>query len=157
MSGLKDSYENQSRQEDILDISKENETKRILGKDSVTKEEIEKVYEITEWVIFNEYLVDGAIITCDQSTKGLKRVKRNGRGLNFSVTDNGINAGKVQVDADKILGKLVVTNLEKAKAGGKKYATTIDNDYDDNIPCFGNCNNEQYNDDEKKKINGKGC
>ena len=37
MSGLKDSYENQSRQEDILDISKENETKRILGKDSVQR------------------------------------------------------------------------------------------------------------------------
>ena len=84
MSGLKDSYENQSRQEDILDISKENETKRILGKDSVTKEEIEKVYEIYGMGdFFNEYLVDGAIITCDQSTKGLKRVKRNGRGLNL--------------------------------------------------------------------------
>lgn len=128
-----------------------------MGKDSVTKEEIEKVYEIYGMGdFFNEYLVDGAIITCDQSTKGLKRVKRNGRGLNFSVTDNGINAGKVQVDADKILGKLVVTNLEKAKAGGKKYATTIDNDYDDNIPCFGNCNNEQYNDDEKKRLMEKG-
>lgn len=142
---------------DGLKDFKENEAKRILGKNSVTAEEIEKVFEVYgTFDFFNEYLVDGAILTCDQSTRKLKRVKRGGRSLIFSVIDNGIKSGEAQVDADKVLGKLTVTHLEKAKAGDKKYATTVERYYGSNIPCFGNCNNEQYNDVENKKLMEEG-
>ena len=132
-----------SSKEEILGANKENEAKRILGKESVTDEEIEKVFEIYgTFDFFNEYLVNGAILTCDQSTRKLKKVEKDGRSHDFSVVDNGIKAEKAQVDEDKVLGKLTVTQTNSAKTGEQKHATVADHCYDKNVPCFGNCNNE---------------
>lgn len=153
MSRIKDDYEIQKRQEYLQKANQENETKRILGKESVTAEEIEKVFEIYgEEDLFKEYLVNGAILTCEQSTRKPQEVKVQDEVLNFSVTDNRITAGDVPVDKDKVLGKLTVTQTKRAEVRSEKHATTVDYCFDRNIPSFGNCKNIQYNDSEKEKL-----
>lgn len=153
MSRLKDDYEIQKRQEYLQKTNQENEAKRILGKESVTAEEIEKVFELYgEEDLFKEYLVNGAILTCEQSTRKPQEVKVRDEVLNFSVKDNGITAGNVPVDKDKVLGKLTVTQTKRAEVRSEKHATTVDYCFDRNIPSFGNCKNIQYNDSEKEKL-----
>lgn len=153
MGRLKDDYEIQQRQEYLQRTNKENEAKRILEKESVTAEEIETVFELYgEEDIFKEYLVNGAILTCEQSTRKPQEVKVHDEVLNFSVMDNGITAGKASVDKDKVLGKLIVTQTKRAEVRSEKHATTVDYCFDRNIPSFGNCKNIQYNSNEKEKL-----
>lgn len=153
MSRIKDDYEIQKRQEYLQKTNQENETKRILEKESVTAEEIEMVFELYgEEDLFKEYLVNGAILTCEQSTRKPKEVKVQDEVLDFSVTDNGITAEKVSVDRDKVLGQLTVTQTKRAEVRGEKHATTVDYCVERNVPSFGNCKNMLYNGSEKEKL-----
>lgn len=135
-----------------LEEIKRNEAQRILGKESVTVEEIEKVFEsYGEEDLFYEYLVNSAVLTCDQSTNEPQDIKVRDKVLDFSVMDNGIRAD-APVDKDKVLGNLIVTQTKRAEIGSEKHATTVDYCVERNIPSFGNCKNIKYNDSEKEKM-----
>ncbi len=136
-----------------LEEIKKNEAQRILGKESVTAEDIEKVFEVYgEEDLFYEYLVNSAVLTCEQSTNETQNIKVRDKVLDFSVMDNGIMAGGVPVDKDKVLGNLIVTQTKRAEIRGEKHATTVDYCVERNIPSFGNCKNIKYNDSEKERM-----
>ncbi len=89
-----------------------------------------------------EYLVDGAILTCTNSTSQEVWIgKEDGKQYRYTVPDDAILEEVIipSLAVPKVLGCLKVTENPKAKDNDLHYATVCDSKAGDNIPYFGNC------------------
>lgn len=97
-----------------------------------------------------EFLVDGAILTCTQSTRenqwvGIKESPVSKCICAAKGTDMAAEGIKMDekgsghlLDPDRVYGKLA-TKENGMWTDGKRHATVTDSSSADNIPCFGNC------------------
>lgn len=97
-----------------------------------------------------EFLVDGAILTCTQSTRedqwvGSKEslaLKCVSAAKGTDMAAEGIKMDEKGsghlLDPDRVYGKLA-TKENGMWTDGKRHATVTDSSQADNIPCFGNC------------------
>lgn len=118
-----------------------------LPRDEVD-EFLEKEYQDE---LSSEYLVDGAILTCTNSTKEEQCFEFAGDSFinrYFAKEDPSIDTSSIEGwDNDKVAGRLIVTENPTAEANNLKHATVVDSIGSDknnfsgkyNIPCFGNC------------------
>lgn len=123
------------------------ELEQKLLHDSAVRNEIE-YDEIEEFISNNyedenstEYLVDGAILTCTNSTVERVGIKEGITEYWYNVPEDAMIGGVVipSMEKPKVLGYLNVTENPKADINGLKYATVCDSKKETNIPCFGNC------------------
>ncbi len=97
-----------------------------------------------------EYLVEGATLTCTESSE-----------YSYNLLDKKLNeifnwdteffVPGVEKKDDKVYGELIVTSNKGADIGNKKNATIFDCT-EENIPCFGNCRRLPDNEAEWEKL-----
>ena len=85
-----------------------------------------------------EYLVEGAVLTCTNSTREIREIwdKVRGKKIKWGV---GMMPSEGGPDSMKMYRKLVVTSNQGADVNGLKNATIYDCVAEENIFGFGNC------------------
>ncbi len=99
-----------------------------------------------------EYLVDGAILTCTNCTKEDVPIRlHNAVEIKSCVQIfEEIDASNFTEPADRVYGRLVVSENTDANVQGVKYATVGDSEKGYNIPFFGNCKRGPHCEEERK-------
>lgn len=129
-------------QQILENISTSMELEQKLLQDSAVRNEIE-YDEIEEFLSNNyedenstEYLVDGAILACTNSTVERVGIKEGIIEYWYNVPEDAMIGGVVipSMETPKVLGYLNVTENPKADINGLKYATVCDSKKETPLP-----------------------
>ena len=98
-----------------------------------------------------EYLVEGAVLTCTNSTREIREIwdKVRGKKIKWGV---GMMPSEGGPDSMKMYRKLVVTSNQGADVNGLKNATIYDCVAEENIFGFGNCVRYPDSPEEEEKL-----
>lgn len=143
-----------------LQEKRKEELQEELLKDTAERNELSENDDIDAFLQENykdeqskEYLVDGAALTCTNSTKTNVSIMIDGKMYDYCAKKNE-DVDIEPADNSKIYGRLTVTENACANVDGFQYATVADSQKEKNIPYFGNCLCPPQNEEERAKLRG---
>lgn len=146
------------KQKKELQEKRQEELQEELLKDTAERNGVLENDDIDAFLLENykdeqskEYLVDGAVLTCTNSTKTNVSIMIDGKMYDYCAKKNA-DVYIEPADNSKIYGRLMVTENADANVNGFQYATVADSQKEKNIPYFGNCLCSPQNEEERARL-----